>query len=248
MLPVEIHSVKTETPPAAQALRENKLRLVERLADDLAHEIKNPLHSMVINLEVLRRRLARLESGSGEDLLRYARVLAVELDRVNRRVDLLLRMVRPERESEELASLPELLEELHDLVELECERNHVTLEMEIPPGLLQPRLSRPVARQAILTLFLKTLEFVPPGGILRVQVAVEGGDVALRFEARGAEGGSPAAVLLAESDADFAVAATLAEQLGGRLEVNGNSGDASVHHHLVLCLDGTGGGPVREGT
>src|ERR1700741_2799475 len=36
-----------EGPPA---LRANKLDLLERLADDLAHEIKNPLHSMVINL------------------------------------------------------------------------------------------------------------------------------------------------------------------------------------------------------
>jgi len=248
MLPVEIHSVKTETPSAAQALRENKLRLVERLADDLAHEIKNPLHSMVINLEVLRRRLARLEGGSGEELLRYARVLAVELDRVNQRVDLLLRMVRPDRETEELASLPELLEELHDLVDLECKRSHVALEMEIPPGLLRPRVSRPVARQAILTLLLKTLDFVPSGGVLRVRVSLENGEVSLRFEACAAEGGLPVAVLLAESDADFAAAAALAERLGGRLEVDGTSGDGSTHCHLVLSLNGAGGGRVGDGT
>jgi signal transduction histidine kinase len=90
-----------------ETIRENKLALVERLADDLAHEIKNPLHSMVINLEVLRRRIARLEGDSNEDLLRYAGVLNAELERVSRRVELLLRLVRPNRESEDEATLAE---------------------------------------------------------------------------------------------------------------------------------------------
>ena len=35
-------------------LHASRYALLSRLADDLAHEIKNPLHSMVINLEVLR--------------------------------------------------------------------------------------------------------------------------------------------------------------------------------------------------
>ena len=59
---------------AALALRANKLDLLERLADDLAHEIKNPLHSMVINLEVLKRRVARADSP--DEVQRYIVVLA----------------------------------------------------------------------------------------------------------------------------------------------------------------------------
>jgi CheY-like chemotaxis protein len=75
------------------SLRANKLDLLERLADDLAHEIKNPLHSMVINLEVLKRRLNRVKNGEVDDVLRYAGVLGEELDRVHRRIELLLRLL-----------------------------------------------------------------------------------------------------------------------------------------------------------
>src|SRR5688500_17512833 len=99
-----------ETPAHADPvrLRVNKLELLERLADDLAHDIKNPLHSMVINLEVLRRRAARVGGDEGDDLQRYAGVLSTELERVNRRIELLLRLSRPARAAE-LASLSDVL-------------------------------------------------------------------------------------------------------------------------------------------
>src|SRR5687768_15352006 len=102
-------STQTESADL-QAIRANKLALVERLADDLAHEIKNPLHSMVINLEVLRRRIARLAETDQGELLRYAGVVGGELDRVTRRIDLLLRLVRPERG--ELTTLGETVGEM----------------------------------------------------------------------------------------------------------------------------------------
>jgi len=87
----------TSTASGNQALvlRANKLDLLERLADGLAHEIKNPLHSMVINLEVLKRRVARADSP--DEVQRYIGVLAGELERVNRRIELLLRLSRPGR-------------------------------------------------------------------------------------------------------------------------------------------------------
>jgi branched-chain amino acid aminotransferase len=45
-----------------EQFRANRFALVSRLADDLAHEIKNPLNAIVINLEVLRTRVARADA------------------------------------------------------------------------------------------------------------------------------------------------------------------------------------------
>ena len=42
-----------------EQIRANRYELVSGLADDLAHEIRNPLHAIVINLEVLRLRVTR---------------------------------------------------------------------------------------------------------------------------------------------------------------------------------------------
>jgi two-component system, sporulation sensor kinase E len=227
--------VKTEAPTADQAIRENKLKLVERLADDLAHEIKNPLHSMVINLEVLRRRIARLESDSNEELLRYAGVLGSELERVNRRVDLLLRMVRPNRGSDEVASIPEIMEELQELLELECERHHVQLNIAVPAGLFRPHLPRAPARQMILTLILKTLDFVPEKGTLSVESSVEGETVQLSFRGAASDG-TPVEAAGDNSDSYLAVASALAEQLGGRLDVAEGAREVCEQGHFQLVL------------
>jgi signal transduction histidine kinase len=212
--------VNTDNQVADQVtIRENKLSLVERLADDLAHEIKNPLHSMVINLEVLRRRLTRLGSEPGEELLRYAGVLSSELERVNRRVDLLLRMVRPHRDGEDPTTVAEVLEELHELVELECQRHEVTLLLEPPNVITRARLPRAPARQMILSLILKTLDSVPPGGSLEVASTVTDETIQLQFRGIGLDPDAPALPPSEEDVSYLPVARTLAETLGGQLDI-----------------------------
>lgn len=72
--------------------RANRMDLVGRWADDLAHEIKNPLHAMVINLELVKRRAA---ANDPQPAIQRAEVVESELHRVHALVESLLRMVRP---------------------------------------------------------------------------------------------------------------------------------------------------------
>jgi len=218
------------------AIRENKLSLVERLADDLAHEIKNPLHSMVINLEVLRRRIARLESTPTEEMLRYVEILGSELDRVNRRVDLLLKMMRPHRDSDERTTLPEVLEELHELLRLECKRHEVTLHVHVPESMFRPLVPPAPAAQMVLTLVLSALDHLGPGATLHLRTEIEGDLARLAIRGVGADGscGEPAHYSV-EDDLPAAVKA-LAEQLGGRLEVDAEGGEEAGFGSVVLTL------------
>ena len=72
--------------------RANRMDLVSRWADDLAHEIKNPLHAMVINLELVKRRAA---AGDPQPAIQRAEVVENELHRVHALVESMLRLVRP---------------------------------------------------------------------------------------------------------------------------------------------------------
>ncbi|HEU0012919.1 MAG TPA: histidine kinase dimerization/phospho-acceptor domain-containing protein [Longimicrobium sp.] len=205
------HSGTALAAPDPLAVRSNKLDLLERLADGLAHEIKNPLHSMVINLEVLKRRIARLQAQGGDDVLRYAGVLGDELDRVTRRIELLLRLARPDRASDE-TTLNELAEELMELVQVEARHRDARVEYQPSPVMTRVRVARQPARQVILNLVLDALDALPPGGTLRVGVETRDGHAVLAVS-----GGAPA-----DPGADrLAVAAALAEALGGRVEAEG---------------------------
>lgn len=80
-----------------------------RLAGRAAHELKNPLNGLALNLEVVRSRSAR--SGiEGSALLPYANAAASELERVLPLVDALLALARPLPNPVDLrAVLPPLL-------------------------------------------------------------------------------------------------------------------------------------------
>ena len=207
-----------ETPSAAPgdeplALRANKLELLERLADDLAHEIKNPLHSMVINLEVLKRRVARADSA--EEVQRYIGVLAGELERVNRRIELLLRLSRPGR-GPESTTLNELVEELMELIQLEARHADASVDY-LPEGApARVFVPREPTRQAILNLVLEVIDHMERGGTLRVGISEQNGRARLSV----ADSATAVSAIQADPAARRVDAArALAAAVDGRVEV-----------------------------
>jgi signal transduction histidine kinase len=218
-------TVSTETDSAESLVaRVNRLDLLERVADDLAHEIKNPLHSMVINLEVLKRRAARCSPEESEPLLRYAEVIGTELDRLSRRVELLLRFTRPMRRAEN-ASPAELVEELLELIRVQAARRDVQLRYEPDGCAAWAHIARDPFQQIILNLAHEVLSVLGRGDAieLHLECGEDGGRVVLTARSANAIA-SELQTRLADAAAmhderPLAVARTLAAAAGARIEV-----------------------------
>lgn len=136
----------------SEAGRANAIRfaIVSRLADDLAHEIKNPLHSMVINLEVLRR---RSEKGDGKAVQERVVVLEHEIDRLHHLVDGLLQLLRPGKDGSAPASLRDAVGGIWPLLELRARLAEVELRQpETLSDQLFTSVSRGTLRLALLGL------------------------------------------------------------------------------------------------
>lgn len=227
--------------PQALNIRANKLDILERLADDLAHEIKNPLHSMVINLEVLKRRVARWSADEQNEVLRYIGVLGAELERVNQRIELLLRLARPARAAES-ATLDEPVRELLELVQLEGRRQEVEVRFE--PALQTVRIHAPrdPLRQVILDLILEALDRIGRGGTLRIGTGRDDASAFVEVSGTDRDGApvrftDPAAA--ADAAERLAVARTIACTIGGSVEtVDGAGADGSrcTGSRLVFSL------------
>lgn len=223
---------------ARLSLRANKLELLERTADNLAHEIKNPLHSMVINLEVLKRRIVRTESAGTDEMLHYIGVLTSELERVSYRIDLLLHMIRPARATDAVP-LTEVLDDLRELLEVEGARRGIRIELA-QEGSARIPVARETARQLILNLAFIALDELQAGAGLRIGIDRSPDTLALvlsalPYEASGLIPDLQHAVANSTPPggaARLTVARALAEELGGRLELGGNDGGSTITFSL----------------
>jgi signal transduction histidine kinase len=140
---------QAEVRPALDA-RANRYDVLSRLADDLAHEIKNPLNAIVVNLEVLRR---KIETGAAQVALERANVVDQEITRVHTMVDQLLQLMRPARSDGRAISLDETIDELRSVLEAQAKAARVTLEINTDSGLFVSA-TREIVKFAVLNLIV----------------------------------------------------------------------------------------------
>lgn len=148
------------------------LRALQRLAGRVAHEIKNPLNAVAVNLEVVRSRSERKHVESA-DVLPFARAAAGELERVSRLVEALLAVSRPARA--DLAVLAGPVITLYDAL-ANAEGGSVVLDLS--EGATSIETSADDARTALAVTLDGMLE---PGVAIRVHIARDGDQVAARF-------------------------------------------------------------------
>ena len=198
-----------------EQFRANRFDLVSRLADDLAHEIKNPLNSIVINLEVLKVRVGRGDAGGALD---RAAVIEHEARRLHLMVDRLLQLLRPDREEADSFALDRVLDELLPLVEAQARLARNTLSIDCDAAIFVPA-RRDIFKFALLNLLTTVHDRLGEnGGTL--SVSCEPAEAALRLVimAVASADGEPLAAPPAGFEDSLALATALLESTGGRLE------------------------------
>lgn len=179
---METGSAKTtpETKPAGSSRAgdgDEPLSLV-RLAAGLAHEIKNPLSTMAINLTLMEEELAggRKSPGAPEPSPRDKRLekriaqLQREVHRLEAIVDDFLRFARGGSINRAPADLMALVRDALDFVEPEDREQHIRHHVELPLALPLVMLDTGAFRQALLNLFVNARQAMPEGGELIVRL------------------------------------------------------------------------------
>ncbi|MDR2258644.1 MAG: PAS domain S-box protein [Treponema sp.] len=173
--------------------RESRLRRAENLASlttlaaGVAHEIKNPLGSISIHIQLMQkamdknRELFGIAHPGGTDdmgqkpvpyfdlLDKYIAVVNEEVDRLNHIVVDFLFAVRPMDMNLREGNINTLIAELVEFVWYELEQNHIEcelkLEEEIPLTLFDERYMK----QALLNLIKNAQAAMPGGGTLKIK-------------------------------------------------------------------------------
>ena len=163
----------TEQRKAQEALiQAEKLTITGRLAASLAHEINNPMQSVIGCLGLAQE---SLDAGDEKDVRELLQIAAEELDRAARTVSNLRDLNRPSRpEDREPADVNLQLEHVLMLTRKHCQKRGVEVEWRSADDLPTLMLVPDRINQVFLNLVLNALDAMPDGGRLRVSTECAG--------------------------------------------------------------------------
>jgi two-component system sensor histidine kinase AtoS len=149
--------------------RSDRLAALGTLAAGLAHEIKNPLTSLLTFSRHLDR---KVDDPNFRE--RFRNVVPRELERINGIVERLLELARPSRMSFTLTRLPELLERALELHVEQLVEQHVEVAREYARDVPSIQADKDALYRVFVNLIANALDAMPRGGRLTVRAGWAG--------------------------------------------------------------------------
>lgn len=168
----------------AQLLRAERLAAVGRVSAQVAHEIRNPLSSIGLNVEMLTDQLASTQFKTPEDAKEARDLLASvtrEVDRLTEITEDYLRLARLPAPVKRPEDLGRLVEEVLGFSHEELERAGLAVTLEIAPEPLPISADEGQLRQVFLNLVRNAREAMASGGKLLVRTRAAGPMVEVEF-------------------------------------------------------------------
>lgn len=226
----------------------DRLAFLGSLAGGLAHEIKNPLSTMTVTLQLLRE---DWESGSSPKERRTVQKIALLQREVNRLEGILndfLRFARGPVLRPEDCEINEVVQEVLDFIEPEAVRYRVRVHVQLDPGQPRCRIDRNLVKQALFNVVINAQQAMEAGGgELIVRTRREGDRVRIEIVDTGC--GIPANIVDKVFDVYFSTkrggtglglptARRLIEEHDGEIRVQSDEGKGTILTVLLPCLPG----------
>ncbi|REK20206.1 MAG: two-component sensor histidine kinase [Planctomycetota bacterium] len=142
---------------------------VASLAGGLAHEIRNPLSTIRMNLELLGEDVEELDDPRRQRMLRKIERIQLECGHLEEVLTAFLQFSRAGELETEIADLGGVVKEFIAFYEPEARRLGVELSPHLDADLPPVRLDRALIRQVLMNLALNAQQAMPDGGMLELQ-------------------------------------------------------------------------------
>lgn len=173
---VHVEETTDKRKREARLRRAESLASLTTLAAGVAHEIKNPLGSISIHVQLIRKSLKGREEPA---LGRYLDIVNEEIDRLNRIVVDFLFAVRPMDITPINDDVNAIVAELAEFMRVEAEQAGVALELSCDRLVPLIPVDKRYMKQALLNLVKNALGAMPGGGTLRLSTELAGDEVRL---------------------------------------------------------------------
>jgi PAS domain S-box-containing protein len=156
-------------------LRSERLATIGKMSAALAHEIRNPLGSIKLNVELLKELLFEIQSGAKTPLEEAGQLLgpvSSEVDRIQRVTDHYLQFARLPGAHRGCIDINAVLRDGLAFMKASFEQGHVELSLTLATEVPSIRGNAEQLWQAFLNVIRNSLEAMPTGGRLSISSAV----------------------------------------------------------------------------
>jgi signal transduction histidine kinase len=174
----DITESRRSTEKTIESERFNALTL---LAAGVAHEIGNPLNSLHIHLQLMERKVRKLDGKLKQELQEAIAISRAEITRLDSIVTQFLQAIRPSKPILHLENVNSIVEEALRFFAPEIADRDIVVEPELRPDLPLIELDRDQIKQALYNVIKNSFEAMKRRGILRIRTDMDGTHVSMSF-------------------------------------------------------------------
>jgi len=167
-----------QTPNQTLELR---YREIAELAGGLAHEIRNPLSTISLNLGVLREELSDSDNPRDRRMQQRLTTIQGECDRLQTFLNTFLQFASAMEIHREPHDLSDYIRELIDFLKPDFAASQIEISPHLATDLPQTLIDPAQFRRALLNLTRNAQQAMPDGGTLEFQTYRADGDVVLEI-------------------------------------------------------------------
>jgi two-component system, NtrC family, sensor kinase len=166
-----------------RAVANERLAAIGKMAAHVTHEIRNPLSSIGLNIELLEENLAEAGvSGESKTLLQAITREVQRLEHLSEEYLRVARLPQPRMESEDLASK---VREIVAFARPEMDRAGIAIDLAVEDDIPLVLFDEGQIRQAVLNVLRNAREAMSDGGTITVYVRAEGMSVVVGVDDEG---------------------------------------------------------------
>jgi len=168
-----------------EIVRREKLSALGGLAAGVAHDVRNPLHSINLTLQHMREACRPESDERAQDFDEGLEVIRGEIVRLDQLIGNFLSFARTDRRERQAMDMGELLRETARLIRKEAEWRDIEVVLDVNEATPAVSVVGESMRSSILNLVLNSFEAMAEGGRLTLRLGVEDRSVVVEVEDTG---------------------------------------------------------------
>jgi len=166
----------------SRLIQTERLAAIGRMAAHVTHEVRNPLSSIGLNVDMLGDEIR----DAGPESKRLLESIQQELERLESITEEYLRLARLPEPTLTPEDPTHLLRDTAEFVQREMTASGVELRLDLAPHLPTVAMDEPQLRQALLNLLRNAREAMPDGGVAKLEATRYDGGVRIQVHDEGA--------------------------------------------------------------